>query len=120
VRFAHEQLSQADLILQVRDASQPSAVESLPGPRVLTVWNKIDLCRNSWSDAAGVPVSALTGQGIERLIAAMVRELVPAPPERGDAVPFAPRQANLLAQALKLAQEQDPQASIDALQRLWS
>ena len=81
-----EELSDADVLLHVLDASRPDAPEQLEAverilnelglaerPSIL-VLNKID-CRESDNglrflieDSRGVPVSALTGQGIEELL----------------------------------------------------
>jgi tRNA modification GTPase len=84
-------LSQADLALLVVDASQPltsadQAIAALVGDKpVVVVLNKIDLLDGghdaqsahldvdgSVSDAASIPVSALTGEGLEALEAAIV------------------------------------------------
>ncbi|HWB04657.1 MAG TPA: tRNA uridine-5-carboxymethylaminomethyl(34) synthesis GTPase MnmE [Verrucomicrobiales bacterium] len=67
----------ADLLLEVVDASQPPAervaVPPESGVKVLLVLNKTDLgLHEAWRGAGGVEVSCLTGQGIDTLTAAMV------------------------------------------------
>lgn len=67
----------ADLLLEVVDASQPPAervaVPAESGVKVLLVLNKTDLgLHEAWRVAGGVEVSCLTGQGIDTLTAAMV------------------------------------------------
>jgi len=92
-------LADADLVvwvidLTVEESQRPVCpVES----NVLFCCNKIDLAgvsetadgrRQTAEDFAGIPVSALTGEGIETLLDEVIRRLVPHPPEPGDAVPL--------------------------------
>jgi tRNA modification GTPase len=93
VALAVAELKHADLLLWIRDATSCSDAEPpLPSYVVrepLVVWNKCDLL-----DKASQPrgdellVSALTGHGIETLVAAIAQRLVPETPPRGAAVPF--------------------------------
>jgi tRNA modification GTPase len=80
----------ADLLVLVRDRSQPEAQElGAVGDapvRHLDVVNKADLPA-AWQPP-GIVVSARTGQGLQELSAAIVRALVPSPPPLGAAVPF--------------------------------
>ena len=79
VRRARAELQRADLVLYVIDASafvsgEESLVESaqLPsGVPVIEVWNKSDLAVAP--DGSALSVSALTGQGIDKLKAAIHR-----------------------------------------------
>ncbi len=92
-RATLEEVLEADLILHVRDISHPETAEQAadvtdiltslkvdPKVPVIEVWNKLDLVDASQHEAllqqaqnrTGVfPVSALTGAGIDRLLAAM-------------------------------------------------
>jgi GTP-binding protein HflX len=92
-RATLEEVLEADLILHVRDISHPETAEQAadvtdiltslkvdPKVPVIEVWNKLDLVDASQHEAllqqaanrAGVfPVSALTGAGIDRLLAAI-------------------------------------------------
>ena len=93
VERAEQALTQADLCLWVVDRTQEQPV--LPPATLasafLVVCNKADLA-DQWRewDFSGPSwiVSALTGQGLTELAAAMVRQLVPEPPPPGAAVPF--------------------------------
>jgi GTP-binding protein HflX len=88
-RATLEEVLEADLILHVRDISHPETAEQAadvaeilaslgvkPGVAMLEVWNKLDLVDPSQREAlesqsqtrANVfPISALTGEGLERL-----------------------------------------------------
>jgi tRNA modification GTPase len=72
VARTHERVGSADIVLVVRDVTEPSKpgdeCERLSGsaPRI-TVWNKIDLMPGHRVVAGGMPVSALTGEGIPEL-----------------------------------------------------
>lgn len=62
----------ADLVLRVVDATT-GAPHAAPGPRELIVWNKADLLPTDRKPPpAACAVSALTGQGLEALVDAMV------------------------------------------------
>jgi tRNA modification GTPase len=114
VRLTHKQVATADLVLQVRDATDTARnVEPTPqrtAERTLTVLNKCDLAPLSElapraiSDDNALRISALTGVGLETLIGAIVQCLVPAAPQRGDAIPFTQRQIDRLRQALAAVQ----------------
>ncbi len=95
-------MKEADIILHVRDIASPESeaeaadvrtvldelgAGEAAGQRVIEVWNKIDLLsadareflarRTELSDSAAVAVSAVSGEGIERLtarLAALVDE----------------------------------------------
>ena len=89
-------LTDADLVVWVMDMT----VEKSQRPKcptesnVLICYNKIDLVSqtadNRWQTAAdlAIPVSALTGEGIETLLDAVIHRLVPHSPKPGDAVPL--------------------------------
>ena len=112
----------ADLILYVDDVGQ-SATAALPellrDGRVVRVLNKIDLLATLPAGASGMDwdlfVSARTGQGIDVLVAAMGRALVPAAPEPGAGVPFSREQCDSLEAARQALGMQDAAAVEAAL-----
>ncbi len=83
--------AEADLVLRIADATVPEKTNA--GPRDLLVVNKIDLLppgiERSANFADALFVSARSGDGLDRLAAAIVNRLVPSPPQPGDAVPIA-------------------------------
>ena len=81
-------LADADLVVWVIDltvakSQRPTCPVEL---NVLFCGNKTDLVRTPVPH--GISVSALTGEGIETLLAEVIRRLVPHPPELGEAVPI--------------------------------
>jgi tRNA modification GTPase len=94
---ARRELATADLVLLVTDAREPLSSEiqaMLAGrPDSILVANKIDLLAGVQPPPAPagtlwVGTSAITGQGIDSLMANIVSQLVPHPPTPGEAVPF--------------------------------
>ena len=135
-RATLEEVIEADVILHVRDMSHPDAdaqgkdVEAVlrelgidldSDARLIEVWNKID--RLSEADREGlqnrldrlpgdrraVAVSALTGEGIERLIAAIEARIgehrttfdIALDPADGEGISWLHRHAEVLAKALQ-------------------
>ncbi len=92
-------LEQADLVIFVQDLTQPRE-ETPPIPPhkpVIRVWNKADLAPGTEPPTEGLVLSALTGEGVDRLVAELeqrVRELVGT----GE-VSLAERELHLLASA---------------------
>jgi tRNA modification GTPase len=89
-------IADADLVvwvvdLTVDEAKRPPCPAS---PNVLICCNKRDSERingyETATDFAGLPVSARTGEGIERLLGKVIRCLVPSPPKPGEAVRLIP------------------------------
>jgi tRNA modification GTPase len=126
VELAQAALERADLAILVHDASAPDADAerrpSLPS-RTIHVLNKIDLLPKTGvqDDPARypyMPASALTGEGIAELAAAIGNALVPNPPARGDAVPFTPRQFESLAVARNAIERRHAAAANEALQSM--
>lgn len=90
-RSTLEEAADADLLLNLCDASSPEALEHLtvtrdllndlgcPPDRVLTVFNKCDLCDEPPVDSHALYISALTGKGLPELLQAMADAL---PPDR--------------------------------------
>jgi tRNA modification GTPase len=121
VRLAEGAMAGADLVLQVVDARQPPAAwparSAADGPPLLLVANKIDLVAADWPGQAALPISALTGAGIDRLLAAIGERLVPAPPPAGAAVPFTGRQVAALREAEAALRAGAAPAAVAALER---
>jgi len=79
IRRARKAMSNADAVLWIQDVSDPAAAtldETLPqGVPVAVVLNKIDLCPAPVpADPGAIPLSAKTGEGVDRL-RARIREL---------------------------------------------
>jgi tRNA modification GTPase len=123
----------------------PAILAGLSVARGIRVRNKIDLLPLRSSSATGSPrlsssksasavcpevslqfllqwptlsTSALTGNGIAKLIAAVGRALVPNPPPRGAGVPFRPEHVETLLAAQSAIQQRDAEAVHVALQSL--
>ena len=103
----------SDLVLLVRDASSPvtSADQALRTdlPDALVVRNKCDLLSSSATleTADEVSTSALTGAGIDQLLAAITSRLVPLELPEGAAVPFTSDQINAIERAWSAARMGD-------------
>jgi tRNA modification GTPase len=104
VRLAQQQMARADLVVLVSDLCEGWSDEdtalrtSLSAP--LLVHNKSDLANPDDNRPAGLATSAVTGAGIDRLLAAMGRSLVPDPPPDDQPVPFTQRQTMFIKQAV--------------------
>lgn len=107
VQRAHQQADLADLVLLVSDDPTETAstrdgfVRQFPDHRsrpCLLVRNKSDLA-SSRPRGDGIRTSAITGEGIELLIEAIVSQLVPNPPLPGQAVPFLDEQTDACTRA---------------------
>jgi tRNA modification GTPase len=146
IELAAKALAKADVVIVVHDATQAPdhitdeliaeilAKQSLR-PRIIHVLNKIDLFteadsglaagdnqekhwRNQWHSEPVVATSALTGEGIAELIAAVGRVLVPFPPPPGSAIPFSAKQVAALDCARAAVAAQDAARSLAILQPL--
>lgn len=125
---ARRQLAEADLVVLVFDASLPWDVESQTvyeqSPNGIVVHNKCDLVANGATaethDARpkGLMVSALTGDGMPALMAAIVARLMPEVPPRGAAVPFTLEQRHAIKAALAAIERGEPMASSKTLEVL--
>ena len=118
VERARGRLGRADLVVWVLDATALDAADrpapyaaamrelaaeapALAAAEPLVVVNKIDLAAPpDPRPGEAVFTSAVTGAGVDRLIAAMAQRLVPHPPAAAAAIPFQPRQFDLLAAAM--------------------
>jgi tRNA modification GTPase len=118
VELAARQLRRADLVIWVLDATaltaanmaapgavagrdMEAALGEAPQCEPLVIVNKIDLVSMAPSPAC-LGVSALTGAGVEELLAAIARRIVPKPPAAGAAVPFLERHVEVLSGAREL------------------
>ena len=96
IERAQERLAQADLAVLVFDRGVPwsaddqALVDEWPGS--LLVHNKRDLPGPADDRPTGLMTSALRGDGVENLLEAIARRLVPDPPPAGAAVPFTAEQ----------------------------
>ncbi len=128
IQQARAQLARSDLMVWVEDATTrdftlntpevlnqraPELNLELP-TQLLLVINKIDLT-GPMTPANPLTTSALTGQGIEQLLTAIVKQLVPAAPAPGAAVPFTIRQINLLKVAREAIKRGDIKSVTDTL-----
>jgi tRNA modification GTPase len=100
IELARERLADADLIILVRDQTEPWAAEDQAildqWPKALVVHNKCDLAASRGARPAGLSVSALCGSGIEQLLQTISDRLVPDPPPPGAAVPFTREQIDAI------------------------
>ncbi len=92
MELARERLAQADLIILVGDGSERWSREDQAlvdqWPTALVVHNKCDLPPAPGDRPPGLSTSAVRGDGVENLLAAVAGRLVPDPPPAGAAVPF--------------------------------
>jgi tRNA modification GTPase len=92
-------LADADLVVWVVDSTvEKSQRPACPtGTNVLICYNKMDLKRQmadgGQQQKGAINVSALTGEGIEKLLNEVLHRLVPHPPKPGDAVSIAEAQS---------------------------
>jgi len=113
VSRARAQIEQADLAVVVVDGHEPPTefdrelLASLPDS--LVAFTKSDLLC-VWSAEPGqrtVSTSAVTGEGVSELLAAVVRRLIPEEPPSGMAIPISARQTTILTEAEAAAEAGD-------------
>ena len=98
-------MAEADLVLWVEDATTTDSTvvtEHIPkSSSIIIVKNKADLLPASalLQEADELAVSALTGQGLNRLCQRIIEQLIPVPPVRGEAVIFTQRQEQAIQEA---------------------
>ncbi len=134
VALTKEQLARADLIVWVLDAAMLTPAElanpattvrrelaeevgDSPPVAPLVVVNKIDLVDGPRPSMC-VRASALSGAGLDELLAAIAARLVPQPPAAGVAVPFTERQAALLREAAAHVAAGQRDRAVGELQRV--
>ncbi|NUQ62577.1 MAG: 50S ribosome-binding GTPase [Pirellulales bacterium] len=93
IALAKERLAAADLAILVFDASHPwserDRMLAETRPDALVVHNKWDLADGAGAERPpGLRTSAIRGDGIDELVAAIAHRLVPDPPSADAAVPF--------------------------------
>jgi tRNA modification GTPase len=124
VALAADALMGADLIIVVHDVSRGGTrpvgdgsdltgilARLPPQVRVIHVGNKMDLLpaasRQELDGEAAIATSAITGEGVAALLAAIARALVPRNPDAGEAVPFTAEQVAGLETAQAAIARQD-------------
>jgi tRNA modification GTPase len=111
VERARRQAAAADCLLLVFDASQPWLTEQqqlVDGwPAAIVVHNKSDWGAPDTSAPSGMPTGALTGAGIDRLMAAVLSRLITVEVSSGDAVPFTDEHVAGLQSAEKALRNRD-------------
>ena len=95
VAKARDVLNAADAVIDVADATDPRPAR-LTHRRVLRVWNKVDAPNARPCPADRRPVSAVTGAGVDTLLADLARLLAPDVPAVGTPVPLTARHAALI------------------------
>ena len=117
IALARQQAESASLVLLVFDATHPWSDEDSDAcrhfPNAIPVFNKIDLLEaTEGSHPPGQKVSAFRGDGIDELLRAIAKSLVPTPPHQRDPVPFLPQQTSTLKEVSQIIQSGDlPEAS---------
>ncbi len=124
VERTRAQLRTADCVVAVTSAgSERDGIDLVTAerPDALRVVNKIDLVADRMKVPFGhILTSAATGSGLDELLAAIGRRLVPRPPQFGAAVVFTERQQARLAESLMACQRKDVAAVIRSLAQLSS
>ncbi len=119
IQSAERERAAADLVIWVCDATQPAETMELSATathKMLVVMNKSDLLSDANEPFPDfIATSALTGQGIESLLAAIAESLVPHPPPPGSALPFTARQQALLRGTREALANQNLGAARDRL-----
>lgn len=78
IAMTHGQVARADLILEVRDLSEPfeeSVLEVPEGVRHIEIFNKCDCEHESWGGREGLRISCESGEGFEEMESAIARIL---------------------------------------------
>jgi tRNA modification GTPase len=125
IALARARQAEADLTLLVLDRSEPLTESdgalraALSASGGLVVASKADLPA-AWEpgDASVLTVSALSGDGLDRLAASVAHRLVPDPPPPGAGVPFRPSHVRRLEAARGALRRGDPGAAIGSLESL--
>lgn len=114
-----QRLATADLRLLVFDRSTAfnSDEQGLAAdwPDAMIVHNKSDLPLHTDPRPAGISISALTGEGMDKLLEAIAARLVPTVPPPQSPVPFTPRQVEALAAAAEQVQRKELGMAIEIL-----
>jgi tRNA modification GTPase len=126
--LAGSAIAEADLVIVMHDVSVEHRGTSPGAASSLHVYNKSDLLpigelpANLLIMEAGLAppplTSAVTGEGIAELVAAIGQTLVPNPPPAGTAVPFQADQLTAIERARQAVHRSDQRTARDALQSL--
>lgn len=115
----YEAIARADAVVLVFDGTEQDSVDHRrfreTWPHAICVYNKTDLQAYHCSAADAIRTSAVAGTGIDQLLAAIARRIVPNPPPPGAAVPFLREHADAVGGALCEIERQD---FVAALRRL--
>jgi tRNA modification GTPase len=131
MKFARERLATADLVVWVLDAmadgsdaweetanSQIDELQLTLNGITLAVVNKIDQ-RDGLPVPQGVlATSAITGEGVEQLLAAISNHLVPTVPKKGDVVLFTERQKVAVTDTLWSCRQGDVRGAAETVWNL--
>ena len=123
IGLAERRLETASLVVLVFDAAEPWS-EADAGlcrrfPGALVVFNKSDLSgAPPEGPSDGRLVSALEGEGIDKLGAAIAGRLVPHPPAPGQAVPFLEEQVAAIRAAAEAIAEGDLRRAAEGVGRM--
>lgn len=123
IELARTRLLSADLIVWVLDATEVALIDepkllvqqqaekvavNLADDQIVIVLNKADLAGcNDHEDQSVTVTSAISRTGIDRLLNQLSTRLVPNPPPREQAVPFAQNQIESLRQAHQAAEKRE-------------
>jgi tRNA modification GTPase len=126
VARTREQLTTADLIVLVFDASEPSSVvnDSLcrDWENSLVVHNKSDLAGQSCficEKPPGIWTSTVTGEGIRVLEQKLAEAIVPQSPAAGAAVPFLQDHVAILKKVQIALEDENPEAALQAIDSIY-
>jgi tRNA U34 5-carboxymethylaminomethyl modifying GTPase MnmE/TrmE len=111
------------MVLLVVDRSRPwsdeDAALAADWPQALWVFNKCDLPpAEGFANRDAIQVSAVQATGIDELIAAIARRLVPKTPAADEALPFLPAHVIALRAASEALARDDSPAAMAALDLL--
>ncbi len=123
MELARGRLAAADAIVLVFDSSRAWSAEddalAAAWPDAVIVHNKCDLPPASGPERpAGIATSAVTGDGINGLLACLAARLVPVVPPPGAAAPFTPQQVAQLEAAFAAIVHGDVAKAADVLAQL--
>ena len=122
-------MENADLVCLLIDVSRPAELEDVQlleqladspgnGPPYLVVHHKSDLpwLWDADHQTNALAVSSVTGNGIDELMAQIVRQLVPSVPPAGTPIPISGRQSRWLQAAMSCHEAGDSHGARSALQ----
>lgn len=131
MELARERLASADMAIWVLDATVGGGAEwqQIAQTEIdelqltlrttpLIVINKIDQCQGLQSPQEILATSAVTGEGIDRLLLSISNSLVPAVPAKGGAVLFTERQKVTVAGALQRCRQGNACGAAEILLKL--